>query len=52
VNPRAGQSRIPRQPAPEAAPLDPELLRIIKALADGAAHRDYAAAQRTAQPKD
>lgn len=50
---RARQSRTHAQPAPEAAPLDPELLRIIKALAEGAARRDYAAArQRTAHPKD
>ena len=50
---RARQPRIHSQPAAQVAPLDPELLRIIKALAEGAARRDYAAArQRTAHPKD
>lgn len=45
---RTASTRAPVSPA-----LDPELLRIIKALAEGAARRDYAAAtERAAHPKD
>jgi hypothetical protein len=54
VTPRAPHSLPTARPTPAAAPpLPPELLRIIKALAEGAARRDYAAAtQRAALPKD
>lgn len=44
------QPRQPTRPAAQTAPLDPALLRLIEALAEADADRDYDA-QRSAQPK-